>query len=382
MSRTRGVVDAAGAFAQRAARDARFALGLARRRPFQLLLQITNRCNMTCDFCDFWPNGVPPAQELTVADYQRLAGELDGLGTFLVSVEGGEPLVRKDLLDILRAFARRHVVVLYSNGWFMTEELARRIYETGVAQVGISIDYADAARHDARRGQAGATERAWRAVEHLRRAAPAGGRAVHVMTVLMDDNHRELPRLLAQSAEAGVGHWITLVSAAGYRRGAGAALPSRPVSAELLRLRARFPHFRVFRDYVAAIDDFLDSAGALVGREQVQHRDPGDGDDGDVTVPSIETNISRARLPTCHAGTQSFNIDHVGGVAPCIEHIDWTAGNVRDEPLATILARMRDDPRIAGCQACWTVCRGFAQVLGDGGRRTAWTDLATRMRSW
>ncbi len=363
-----------GADAGRAARDARFALGLARQRPFQVLLQVTNRCNMTCDFCDFWPNGVPPAQELTLGDYQRLARELDGVGTFLVSVEGGEPTVRKDLVEILRAFARRHVVVLYSNGWFMTEELARRVYDAGVAQVGISIDYADAARHDARRGQAGATRRAWEAVAHLRQAAPAGGRAVHVMTVLMADNHAELPRLLEQSAAADVGHWITLVSAAGYRRGAGAALPEEPVSAELLRLRARFPHFRVFRDYVAGIDDFLAHARApelrtpARGAARPAARDvEGDG---------------AGRMPTCHAGDQSFNIDHLGGVSPCIEHIDWTAGNVRDEPLAAIVARMQGDPRIAGCQACWTVCRGFSQVLGQGGSVSAWTDLATRMRSW
>ena len=361
------LVDDARAAAARASRDARFARGRAQRRPFQVLLQITNRCNMTCDFCDFWPNGVPPAQELTLADYQRIASELDGLGTFLVSVEGGEPLVRKDVVDILRAFARRHVVVLYSNGWFVTPDLARRIYDAGVAQVGISIDYADAARHATRRGQAGAPRRAWEAVEHLRAAAPAGGRAVHVMTVLMNDNHADLPRLLEQSAAAGVGHWITLVSAAGYRRGSGAALPATPVSAELLRLRARFPHFRVFRDYVAGIDDFLASARAPspLSPRQASH-DPG----------------ASARLPTCHAGDQSFNIDHLGGVAPCIEHIDWTAGNVRDEPLATIVARMKGDPRIAECQACWTVCRGFSQVLGRGGTVTAWTDLATRMRSW
>jgi hypothetical protein len=46
-----------------------------------------------------------------------------------------------------------------------------------------------------------------------------------------------------------------------------------------------------------------------------------------------------------------------------------------------ILERMRDDPRVAECQACWTVCRGFAQALGNGGTVNGWVDLATRMRS-
>ena len=43
-------------------RDLRFAIGVLRRRPFQVLLQVTNRCNMQCSFCDFWPNGVSPSE--------------------------------------------------------------------------------------------------------------------------------------------------------------------------------------------------------------------------------------------------------------------------------------------------------------------------------
>ena len=330
-------------------KDAAFAYNLARKRPFQVLLQVTNRCNMTCDFCDFWPNGVAPKLELSTADFQRLAAQLDELGTMFISVEGGEPLVRKDIIEILRSLSKNHVTCLYTNGWFVTPELAGQIFEAGVTQVGVSIDYPDAANHDRRRGVEGATERAWRAVELLRDAAPAHGRAVHVMTVLMDDNQGDLERLLEQSKRAGVGHWITLVSNTGYRRGKKGLIPAAPVSKRLLELRDRYPHFRVFRDYVSKIDAFRS----------------GDTDE----------------LPRCRAGDQTFNIDHQGGVSPCIERIDWSAGNVRDEALSTILARMHGDPRIAACQSCWTVCRGFAQELGNGGTLSGWRDLVTRLRS-
>ena len=57
-------------------RDLRFAAGVLRRQPFQVLLQVTNRCNMQCSFCDFWPNGVPPGEELTLADFERIEREL------------------------------------------------------------------------------------------------------------------------------------------------------------------------------------------------------------------------------------------------------------------------------------------------------------------
>src|SRR5258708_4335486 len=39
-------------------RDLGFAATVVLRRPFQCFLQLTNRCNMRCGFCDFWPNGV------------------------------------------------------------------------------------------------------------------------------------------------------------------------------------------------------------------------------------------------------------------------------------------------------------------------------------
>ena len=37
-------------------KDLSFALGLLQKKPFQVLVQVTNRCNMRCSFCDFWPN--------------------------------------------------------------------------------------------------------------------------------------------------------------------------------------------------------------------------------------------------------------------------------------------------------------------------------------
>ena len=324
----------------------RFAAGIAAKQPFQVLVQVTNRCNMKCSFCDFWANGAPPSQELTVDEYRRIAGELSQAGTFLVSIEGGEPTVRPDLVEIVRAFGERHLPVLYTNGWFVDRELADALFAAGLHQVGVSIDFADPIRHDAKRGIAGAWERAWRAVETLREAG--GARRVHVMSVLMEDNRRDLPRLLEQSAAAGVGHMLTLLSKNGYRRKDGVDdWPATGVAEELAALWRRHPHFRVFGEYLRRIDDFL-GGGAM---------------------------------PTCHAGDQSFNIDHLGNVSACIETIDRPAGNVRNHDIATLLRRMRGSAEVARCQDCWTLCRGFSQVMGEGGSLSGWRDLATRLRA-
>ena len=324
-----------------------FAVNLVRRRPFQCLLQVTNRCNMKCRFCDFWPNGALPHEELTTEEFGKLAEQLSGLGRFLVSIEGGEPFVRPDLAAIVDAFADDHIPLLFTNGWYVTAEAARELFAAGLAQVGVSIDYPDAGRHDRQRGLAGALDRAWRAVDAFRAAAPHGERQVHVMTVLMEDNWRDLEALLEMSAARGVGHSVTLLSPSGFRRAPGQDLPVAPLSGELVALWRKHGHFRTFRDYLARIDAFL-AADAM---------------------------------PTCGAGLQSFNVDHVGNVSPCIEKIDTIVGNIRREPLSAIHARMIQRADGATCQACWTACRGFSQALGGGGTAAAWWDLVTRMRS-
>jgi MoaA/NifB/PqqE/SkfB family radical SAM enzyme len=332
------------------ARDLRFAAGVALRRPFSVLVQVTNRCNMQCSFCDFWPNAAPKKEELTVPDYERVARELGELGCFCVSIEGGEPFARPDLVDIVRAFGRRHVPILFTNGWYVTHENARALWDAGLSQASVSIDYPDAARHDAKRGVRGTFERAWRAIETFRDTAPAGGRQVSVMSVVMEDNHASFAEMFAQSAGAGVGHQLTLLSVAGYRRGKGPdRLPPPSAADDLGALFARFPHVRFFGSYFDGMRDFL----------------MGD---------------TRA-MPTCTAGEQGMNLDHVGNVASCIEHIGEPVGNVKTEDLATLFARLAERrDAVSRCQDCWTACRGFQQALGGGGSLDAMRDLATRMR--
>lgn len=328
-----------------ATRQAAFALGVLRQRPFQCLVQVTNRCNMRCSFCDFWRHPLPPAQELSTADYVRIADELAGIGRFLVSIEGGEPLQRRDIVDIVTAFSRQHLVVLYTNGWHMDEALACRLFEAGLARIGVSVDYPDAARHDAARGLHGAHTRALDALSMLRRLAPGGRRQVHMMSVLMQDNAAELDALLRLSGLCDVGHCLTLLSTEGTRRGNGHALPATVDRAHLLDLWRRHPHLYLPRRYLTGMADFL--AGQAAG--------------------------------ACVAGAQSFNIDHAGEVSPCIERIGESFGNVRHEPLPDIWRRMRDRQPATGCNRCWTLCRGISQTLSRRGSMDAWLDLARRM---
>jgi MoaA/NifB/PqqE/SkfB family radical SAM enzyme len=331
-------------------KDAAFAWGLTRRRPFQVLVQVTNRCNMKCSFCDFWPNVAPKHEELGLDDYRRIADELHELGCFLVSIEGGEPLIRQDLEGIVEAFSKHHVPALFTNGWYVDERRARSLFDAGLVHASVSIDYADAALHDKKRGIAKTTESAWRAVDLFKAAAPRGGRQVHIMTVLMQSNEDQIEALLQQSAAHGVGHQFTLISVDGFRRGKQGVdrLPSAEAADRWPALWSRYPHVRFFSDYFKLTSEFLRGGS----------------------------------MPACRAGLQSFNIDHVGNVSPCIERIHETVGNVKTSSLLELHGGLvARHPELGSCQQCFTACRGFNQALGDGGTVRGWAELASRMRS-
>jgi len=333
-------------------KEAAFAATLLRKRPFSCLIQVTNRCNMECSFCDFWPNPAPPKKELSLDEYRRLADELAELGTFVISVEGGEPLARPDIVEIVRILSKKHITALFTNGWFVTTEKAKAFWDAGLVHGNVSIDYPDASRHDGKRRLAGTTDRAWKAVDILRETAPRKGKQVHVMTVLMEDNWRDLEALLKQSLEHDVGHQITLLSISGYRRGKDGPdkMPPADVGNHVLSLWEKYPHLRYFRDYFAKFGDFL----------------------------------SEGPMPTCSAGSTGFNIDHVGNVSPCIERIDEPVGNVREASLKELHARLsakEKQAEINQCQRCWTACRGINQALGNGGTPRSLFDLSVRMRT-
>jgi MoaA/NifB/PqqE/SkfB family radical SAM enzyme len=292
-------------------------------------IQVTNRCNMKCSFCAFWSDGAPPPEELTLAQIERISERLASLGSFIISVEGGEPTLRHDLPDLVAALAKHHHPVLYTNGWYIDAERARALVEAGLVGVGVSIDYADPARHDAHR-LPGAFDRAVAAIDHFKRA-PWSGRQIHIMTVLMEDNSVELEPLLKLSKRLGVRHRMTLLAVSGYNRASGKTLPEahQNVSSWLLDLKKRYPHFADLTDYLGRVDDFLD---------------------GKYTQP-------------CEAGRRGFNINHVGETNPCIELTDVSVGKFLDLPIDELLARLRRAPEVEGCQKCYTVCRGNVQAL-------------------
>jgi MoaA/NifB/PqqE/SkfB family radical SAM enzyme len=125
--------------------------------PYMAEFDITYRCNCRCRMCQRWND--PRPESLTVADYRRLAAEFRQMAVHQISVAGGEPLVRKDVFDIIANFAAADLSVNLCTNGMGVEKWAPQIIHSGATCITISLDGATAESHDRIRGVKGSYDR-------------------------------------------------------------------------------------------------------------------------------------------------------------------------------------------------------------------------------
>ena len=116
-------------------------------RPLVISFELTHSCIADCLHCDKGGIKPEPAGLLRPADYGRLGAKFKPMA---VQLSGGEPLLRRDLEDIVRAVKEPSglpYTILVTNGRLFTEEKYLALRALGVNQFSISMDFPDE-RHD------------------------------------------------------------------------------------------------------------------------------------------------------------------------------------------------------------------------------------------
>lgn len=121
------------------------------RRISDLRISITDRCNYKCVYCRSGNDG-PQFPEMPIADYLRMARVFVGLGITKVRLTGGEPLLRKGLVDMVRELARMQTleghqldIAITTNGHLLAD-MAQPLADAGLSRVTVSMDAVDAER--------------------------------------------------------------------------------------------------------------------------------------------------------------------------------------------------------------------------------------------
>ncbi|MGH7567332.1 MAG: radical SAM protein, partial [Gemmatimonadota bacterium] len=101
-------------------------------RPVWVTWQVTYNCNYGCSFCTYWQNDFKPHEENSLEDFRAGAEKLSELGSLIVSLAGGEPMLRRDVHQIVDVLARDHFPYLTTSGSGMTTKRARQLWEAGL----------------------------------------------------------------------------------------------------------------------------------------------------------------------------------------------------------------------------------------------------------
>lgn len=297
-------------------------------RPSLISWNLTKRCNLRCPHC-YMEAGKKDDNELTTDECLALIDEMKLLGTEMVILTGGEPLLRKDIYEIAsRASEQGMWVVMGTNGVLLNDRVAKKMIDCGVKGVAISIDSIDPAKHNSFRGGPNAWEHSVKALDVCRE----NGLQTVVQTTVMDMNRDEIPQLLEFSREKGA--WsFNLYFLVQTGRG------------------------QEMNDLSAGVTEHL--LADLVG-VQDQHRPMLVRSKCAPQFKRIAYEQGMAGLESggCMAGTQYCRITPNGDVTPC-PYMTVVAGNVREQTFSEIwrgspmLKSLRDPDQLKGrCGAC------------------------------
>ena len=303
-------------------------------RPYVISWNLTYRCNLACEHCYLDAGGTPLVGTENFADRSELGTEecfkvIDEIAAFapecLTILTGGEPLLRRDILEIVRRAAERGLwVVVGTNGVRITENVAQRLAEAGARGLSLSLDALDPDRHDRFRKVRGAWQNTVEGAEILNRTGlpfivqtTAGSHNLDELEAIADFAHERLAAKvwnLYFLVPTGRGQFVSDMTPAQYDEVLAVAL-SDPAEVQP-------PHARE-REVRAALHQDRSGAGG-----PPTHVTP---------IAYVAIRIYSGGAGGCPAGTHYMGIRPNGDVTPC-PYLPVFAGTLRNSSLADLWA--------------------------------------------
>lgn len=273
--------------------------------PLAAHLEVVSACNLTCTHC--FAGDLPRRENrLTLDELDRLFAQMAAVGTFRLGLTGGEPLMRRELFDIID-LATNHGLCpcVTTNGLLITEEVARAFGERELVWLNVSLDGATARTNDRVRGE-GTFDRVLERLEVLRRHT-----TFTLAFTIMSHNAAEVEDCVRLAERVGA-------STAVFR-------PMYPVGVGERHLEL-MPTFDQYSDALARLE--VSSIDGSFAVRPIDPFGPSTRTDGQSVV---HTNHG------CGAGNLVCSISVSGEINPCsFLGPGFNAGNVRESSLSEL----------------------------------------------
>jgi cyclic pyranopterin phosphate synthase len=164
-----------------------------------LRVSITQRCNLKCSYCHR-EGEVISGKEMTPEEMARLVSLGSSLGMKKLKLTGGEPLVRDDVVEIVRLCAERTQEVSMTTNGVLLSEFASSLKGAGLRRVNVSLDTLDPKTYESVSG----IDALDQVLDGIRAAISVGLSPVKLnMVVMKDINSSEIEDMIRFSAEVG-----------------------------------------------------------------------------------------------------------------------------------------------------------------------------------
>jgi MoaA/NifB/PqqE/SkfB family radical SAM enzyme len=296
---------------------AKYAYLSAIRKPIVVHFEVTLRCNAHCGFCDYWKT----SKSAKDAELRSFTDAARFFNPMMITYTGGEPTMRRDLEDIVSAVnatVRVKLSTLLTHGGMLTPQRAKSLWDSGIDQFNISLDYLDE-RHDHARGIPGLVARILAAIPEMR---ALGVDTVRFNTVIKKSNLDQILPIAERARALGIG--VNFSCYSDSKNGNADGLIDDDQLDELSEVSAKLLEFkRRHRGVITNSDYYL-------GTIPLHFR-------GELTEP-------------CKSGIRTIHINPTGHVKRC-----------PDFPTDFHWREFRKYKPI-DCNACYYACRGEAQA--------------------
>ena len=280
-------------------------------KPFHVSFEITNQCNLRCDFCSARLTECH-RKDLSTNEILKIISILASEEIFSIFLTGGEPFLRKDLPIIVKNCSDRGInVTLSTNGTTVTKEVAETISRSGLDEIQVSI-HADNKVHDKMVGIDGSIGNAMSGLENLL----SSGIKVTVASVVTRRNYNRLPSLVRKVAKMGVSYFRVL--------------RLMPHSNKMLKDIVPYNEMESLVKELSKIEDELGNISIIVTSSPGFIEKFGEG--------RQQYKILHPLCHTCTAGKMAMGILSDGNCVPCLELRDaqFICGNILQNSISNI----------------------------------------------
>ena len=173
------------------------------KKPLRIQIHVTDLCNSKCPTCFYWKNkNVEQLDKKYIFKFIDQAFQLSG--PKIVTLTGGEPLIRRDIFDIIRYIRlKKGYPKILTNGLLLTPKTIDKLVESGIDSVSISINSINQKIHDWSRGVNGNLEKIFEEVQYIKKNHPE--LKIDFCVILFKQNLDQIIPIIEYANEVGAG---------------------------------------------------------------------------------------------------------------------------------------------------------------------------------